>query len=230
MRIAETFYSLQGEGTLTGVPSWFLRTAGCNLRCRWCDSAYAWLRSGGRERDIAGLVAEALAQPTRFCVLTGGEPLLAEGIHDLAGRLVAAGRHVTIETAATVPPRGIACSLASLSPKLANSTPGSDASAARRRRHEARRLRLDVIREWLAGYDCQLKFVIASAGDIAEVAALLAALERPVAPERVLLMPEGGDAASLARVAGTVAAACQERGFRYCDRLHVRLYGNRRGR
>ena len=230
MRIAETFYSIQGEGTLAGLPSAFIRTAGCELRCRWCDSPYAFERTGGSERTVESLFEEAIGHPTRFCVITGGEPMLAKGIHDLAKRLVGGGKHVTIETAATIAPRGISCSLASISPKLSNSTPGTDVPAALRRRHEARRLNPDVIREWIDHYDCQLKFVIGSGSDIAEAIALLDSLDRSIAPEKVLLMPEGVDAAAFAGVADPIIAACKEHGFRYCDRLHIRLYGQTRGR
>jgi len=230
MRISETFYSIQGEGTLTGLPSFFIRTAGCNLRCSWCDSPYASRRARGSERTIDSLVEEAIRHATRFCVITGGEPMLTKGIYELAKRLVDGSKHVTIETAATIPPRGISCSLASLSPKLKNSTPGADIPVAVRRRHEARRLRPDVIREWIDHYDYQLKFVVCSSSDVAEVIALLGALDRSIAPEKVLLMPEGVDAAAFANVADHIIGACKEHGFRYCDRLHIRLYGHTRGR
>lgn len=156
--------------------------------------------------------------------------MLAKGIHDLAKRLLDGGRHVTIETAATIPPGGISCTLASLSPKLKNSTPGMDISDAVRRRHEARRLKPDVIRDWIDHYDYQLKFVVCSGSDIVEVIDLLDALDRGIAPEKVLLMPEGVDTAALSNVTDHVIAACKEHGFRYCDRLHIRLYGNTRGR
>jgi len=229
MRISETFYSIQGEGTLTGLPSVFIRTAGCNLRCRWCDSMHASRRSRGRERTVESLVEEVHRYPTRFCVITGGEPMVAKGIHDLAKRLVDGGRHVTIETAATVPPGGISCTLASISPKLTNSTPGMDISDAVRRRHEARRLKPDVIRDWIDHYDYQLKFVVCSSTDITEVIDLLDTLDRSIAPEKVLLMPEGVDTAAFSNVTDHVIAACKEHGFRYCDRLHIRLYGNMRG-
>lgn len=230
MRISETFYSIQGEGTLTGLPSVFIRTAGCNLRCRWCDSMYASWYARGSGRTINSLVEEVIRYPTRFCVITGGEPMLAKGIHDLAKRLVDGGKHVTIETAATIPPRGISCSLASINPKLKNSTPGMDISVAVRRRHEARRLKPDVIRDWIDHYDYQLKFVVCSSADVAEVIALLDTLDRSIAPEKVLLMPEGVDTAAFSNVTDHVIAACKEHGFRYCDRLHIRLYGNTRGR
>ena len=230
MRISETFYSIQGEGALTGLPSVFIRTAGCNLRCRWCDSMYASWHARGSERTIDSLSEDVHRYPTRFCVITGGEPMLAKGIHDLAKRLVDGGKHVTIETAATISPRGISCSLASISPKLTNSTPGMDISVAVRRTHEARRLKPDAIREWIDRYDYQLKFVVCSSPDIAEVIALLDTLDRSIAPEKVLLMPEGVDTAAFSNVTDHVIAACKEHGFRYCDRLHIRLYGNMKGR
>jgi len=229
MKVSETFYSLQGEGVLVGVPSVFIRTAGCNLRCRWCDSKYAFLRAQGKEKSIASLVEEAFRHPTRYCVLTGGEPMLAAGIYALAQALVNGGRHVTIETAGTTAPRGIACSLASLSPKLSNSTPGQEVSADARRRHEARRLRPDALREWLTHYDCQLKFVVSSPADVGEVVAFLEKLDVRLAPEKVFLMPEGTDVASLGQVTDLLVATCKQYGFRFCDRLHIRLFGNRRG-
>ncbi len=229
MRISETFYSLQGEGMLTGQPSVFIRTAGCNLRCRWCDSVYASRFARGEERTIDDLLEEVRRYPTRFCVITGGEPMLAMGIHALAERLVAGGRHLTIETAATLAPNGIACTLASLSPKLANSTPGTGVADAVRRRHEEQRLQPDVLREWIDHYDYQLKFVVCSSSDVEEILALLRKLERNIPPERVLLMPEGVDSASLTNAAESTITVCKEHGFRFCDRLHIRLYGNRRG-
>jgi len=229
MLISETFYSIQGEGSLTGVPAFFIRTAGCNLRCRWCDSKYAW-RARGKDRSVLDLVREAGRHPTRFSVLTGGEPMIADGIHDLARRLVDDGRHVTIETAGTIPPRGIACSLASISPKLGNSVPGGDASPGARRRHEANRLRPEVVRDWIDHCEYQLKFVVGSPDDITEVVDFLAGLRRAVPPEKVLLMPEGVETGGLDKAGGFIVAACKKHGFRFCDRLHIRLFGNRRGR
>src|SRR5882724_8899363 len=123
MLISEIFYSIQGEGELTGVPSVFVRTSGCNLRCRWCDTKYASWKPEGEEMSIETIVERVTAFPAAHVVLTGGEPMVARGIHDLARQFRAAGKHITIETAGTVAPEGIACDLASLSPKLRNSTP-----------------------------------------------------------------------------------------------------------
>src|SRR6187455_1706868 len=110
MLIAEIFYSLQGEGELTGVPSVFVRTSGCNLRCSWCDTPYASWNPEGDPRTVAQLVAEVEPHRTAgHVVLTGGEPMIAKEIRPPATAIKAAGRHVTIETAATIAPDGIAC-------------------------------------------------------------------------------------------------------------------------
>jgi len=168
MFISEIFYSIQGEGELTGIPSVFVRTSGCNLRCTWCDTKYASWTPEGEELSQDEIVARILAYPAGHVVLTGGEPMIAKGIHELAAALKAAGRHLTIETAATVSPEGIACDLASLSPKLRNSTPGLEAGAWRER-HDRTRLQPEVIRQWIESYPYQLKFVVTSGEDLDEI-------------------------------------------------------------
>lgn len=229
MHVTEIFHSIQGEGGLTGVPSVFVRLAGCNLHCRWCDTPYSSWAPEGRAWAVADVVREVAAFPTRYCVLTGGEPMLAPELPDLAARLTDAGKHVTIETAATLPPAGIACALASLSPKLANSTPGADVGAGIRERHERLRTNLDAVRAWLDRYPYQLKFVIQTARDVDEVVDWLAALGRVVPPENVMLMPEGRTVPEMDRHAPIVTEACRRHGYRFCDRLHLRLFGPTRG-
>jgi len=229
MLISEIFYSLQGEGELTGVPSVFVRTSGCNLRCGWCDTPYASWAPEGTMRSVEEILGEVKKHPARHVVLTGGEPMVAPEIHELAFQLKEAGYHLTIETAATVPPQGIACDLASLSPKLAHSAPGARADEAWRRRHEERRRRPDIIAQWIAAGDYQLKFVVGSAADVAEIDALLRDTDCAVPPHKILLMPEGVTAEAQRAKAGWVGELCKARGHRYAHRLHVELYGNRRG-
>ena len=230
MRISEIFYSIQGEGELTGVPSVFVRTSGCNLRCSWCDTPYASWSPEGPEMGIEDIVAEVDKHPTRYVVLTGGEPMVAKGIRDLASRLRAMGKHITVETAATVAPAGIACDLASLSPKLCNSTPQERTiEPAWIQRHEERRLRPDIIRDWINGYHHQLKFVVTNDSQISEIEALLTEVGETVAPERVQLMPEGRTVDELRHKAVSLLDLCKEKGYRYCNRLHIELFGNTRG-
>lgn len=230
MLIAEIFYSLQGEGELVGVPSVFVRTSGCNLRCSWCDTPYASWNPEGEIRTIPQIVAAVESYPAaRHVVLTGGEPMIAKDNHGLAAALKAGGRHITIETAATVAPDGIACDLASLSPKLLNSAPDPLTHAAWRRKHEATRWQPDVVRAWIDRYPYQFKFVVARPEDIEELEAMLAALHREIPRHKVLLMPEATSLTQMRDRAGWLGELCKARGYRYAHRLHLELYGHRRG-
>ena len=228
MFISEIFHSLQGEGLLLGVPSVFIRTSGCNLRCRWCDTPYASWKPEGEELDIDTIMERVTAYQCRHVVLTGGEPMIAPQLPELTARLRAAGHHITIETAATVTPEGITYDLGSLSPKLSNSTPDQETAGAWKERHEQRRYQPKVINKWLAAGAFQLKFVVTSAEDLAEIAALLQDLE-PVPRDRVLLMPEGIDPETLKKRSRWLAELCREQGFRFAPRLHIELYGNTKG-
>ena len=230
MRISELFYSIQGEGMLVGVPSVFVRTSGCNLRCTWCDTPYASWNPEGQERGVGDILEEVQSHPARHVVLTGGEPMLAKDLPELARRLRAAGYHITIETAGTVAPDGIACDLASLSPKLAHSTPGVEqGGAAWARRHEETRLQPRVLRAWAEAYEVQWKFVIASEADLAEARQVLDSVGLPIDPARVLLMPEGIDRDTLHARYPLLIEACLRHGYRLSPRLHVDLFGNKRG-
>jgi len=229
MLVSEIFYSIQGEGELTGIPSVFVRTSGCNLRCSWCDTKYASWTPEGVEMSIEGIVTKVDEFGSRHVVVTGGEPMIAKGIHQLAVQLKDLGKHITIETAATVLPEGIPCDLASLSPKLNNSTPDAAAAGAWRDRHEKRRLQPEVIRDWIQSYNYQLKFVVASETDLDEVQDLLAAIGTEIVPGKVLLMPEGTDAAVIRRRSLPLIDICKRHGYRYCDRLHIQLFGNTKG-
>jgi 7-carboxy-7-deazaguanine synthase len=230
MRISEIFYSIQGEGELTGVPTVFIRTSGCNLRCRWCDTPYASWKPEGEEMELEEIIKEALKHPARHCVLTGGEPMVAKGIHALAAALRAEGKHITIETAGTVLPGGIACDLASLSPKLSSSTPrAGEIEQAWIERHEQARLRPEILRAWLEAGNFQLKFVYTQASDLEEIDALVESIGIPVPPSKILLMPEGIDEGQIATRQQELVSLCLQRGNRYCDRLHIRLFGNTKG-
>lgn len=215
---------------LTGVPSIFVRTSGCNLRCRWCDTPYASWKPEGETLSLDEILTRVRSYPARHVVLTGGEPMIAPQIHALAEALRAEGLHITIETAGTIAPENIACDLASLSPKLENSTPrDGEIDPAWQQRHARTRWQPEAILAWLRRDAYQLKFVVSSPADIDEIRALLASLEMEIPPERVLLMPEGRDAATLAARDTWLVEICKLHGFRYCRRLHIDLFGNRRG-
>lgn len=229
MLVSEIFYSIQGEGVLTGVPSVFVRTSGCNLRCNWCDTPYASWNPEGEQRTVAQIIAEISNHPARHVVLTGGEPMIAKDLPQLAAEIKQVGHHITIETAATVAPGRIACDLASLSPKLLNSAPDARLSATWRKKHEATRWQPDVVRAWIDDYPYQFKFVVAQPGDIEELEGMLTSLKREIPRDRVLLMPEGTSLEAIRSRAGWLGEVCKARGYRYAHRLHIELYGNKRG-
>jgi len=227
MKVAEIFYSIQGEGLLTGVPSVFVRTSGCNLRCQWCDTDYTSWHPEGEDLSVDDVLERVAAFPTRHAVVTGGDPMIAPGVEELTVGLRERGYHITIETAATVF-KPVECDLASLSPKLANSTPVEREGGRFAERHERLRLRPEVIRAFLERYPSQLKFVIDRPHDLDEVRGLLAALPN-VDRQRVLLMPQGVTPEEVRARGLWLVEECKRHGFRYCPRLHIELYGNRRG-
>jgi len=119
MKISEIFYSIQGEGILAGVPSVFVRTSGCNLRCTWCDTPYASWRPIGDDLPIDAILADVRLRRATHVVVTGGEPMIQDEIVRLTERLKELGMHITIETAGTVY-QPVICDLMSISHKLAN--------------------------------------------------------------------------------------------------------------
>lgn len=96
MKINEVFYSIQGESTYTGFPTFFIRTTGCNLRCTYCDTKYSYHE--GAERSIDDLTREARESGARHVCLTGGEPLLQKESLRLMERLCDEGFFVSLET------------------------------------------------------------------------------------------------------------------------------------
>jgi 7-carboxy-7-deazaguanine synthase len=101
VRVSEIFFSIQGEGTRAGRPCVFVRFTGCDLRCVWCDTAYAF--HGGVERDRVEILEEVARHPCRFVLLTGGEPLLQRELPALAADLLARGYEVAVETHGQLP-------------------------------------------------------------------------------------------------------------------------------
>lgn len=227
MRVAEIFYSIQGEGRLAGVPSVFIRTSGCNLRCVWCDTPYTSWEPDGEEKELEAIVAAAESYPTRFAVVTGGEPLLAPEIEQLLDRLKREGFHITVETAATIF-KPVECDLMSMSPKLENSTPWKRDGGRFAWMHEQRRLDLAVVEQYIARYDYQLKFVAEDEADFGEIEEILEKLES-AERTRVLVMPQAQTRAELHERAPAIVELCKQHGFTYCPRLHLEIWDNVRG-
>lgn len=227
MKISEIFYSVQGEGTLVGVPSVFVRTSGCNLRCVWCDTPYTSWKPEGREMSAEEILATVRSFPARHVVVTGGEPMLLESIVPLTQSLRAEGLHITIETAGTVF-QPVACDLMSISPKLANSTPHTREDGKWAQQHDRLRYQPDVLRRLMKTYDYQLKFVVSSPQDIPEINTMLRDLNAD--RSKVVLMPEGTSTQIVQERGRWLAEIAKKELFRISPRLHVDLWGDERGR
>ena len=227
MRISEIFYSIQGEGRLLGVPSVFVRTSGCNLRCRWCDTPYTSWQPEGKSLSVKRILDEVAKYQTRYVVITGGEPLLAPDIEELTLQLKRNGAHITIETAATLY-KPLAGDLISMSPKLANSTPWKKSQGRFASAHDRRRLNYAVMQKYIAGYDYQLKFVVDRQKDLDEVRSVVEKLPN-VDAAKVMLMAQGIKQEELVRKDRWIVESCKQFGYSYTPRLHIQLFGNRRG-
>src|SRR5690242_1004706 len=133
------------------MPSVFVRTSGCNLRCVWCDTPYTSWQPEGEDLTLGQIMEKAAAYHAGHVVVTGGEPMIAPEIVALTERLREAGLHITIETAGTVF-APVACDLMSISPKLSNSTPADRWAAP----HDRLRINLEVLTGLMSRYDYQL--------------------------------------------------------------------------
>ncbi|OPY31020.1 MAG: molybdenum cofactor biosynthesis protein A [Methanomassiliicoccales archaeon PtaU1.Bin124] len=109
MKVCEIFRSLQGEGTLIGTPTTFIRLTGCNLDCNWCDTAYA--RNEGKEMTVEQILMEVDELETHFVCVTGGEPLMQKGINELLEELLDDGYHVSLETNGSYSLEDLPCSM-----------------------------------------------------------------------------------------------------------------------
>jgi 7-carboxy-7-deazaguanine synthase len=226
MLISEIFYSVQGEGILLGVPSVFVRTSGCNLRCTWCDTPYTSWNPEGQQMDSGEILNRVMEHRAAHVVVTGGEPMITPEIVELTGFLRAHGQHITVETAGTVF-APVECDLMSISPKLANSVPRERDGGRWAAQHDRLRIQPAALGQLMERYPYQLKFVVQAPGDMDEIEALVTRLKADRG--RVVLMPEGTDADTLAERSRWLVETAKRSGFRFSPRLHVELWGNRRG-
>lgn len=210
---------------MAGVPSVFIRLAGCPLRCRWCDTKYAWEQTAGTSYSTGEIISTLAQWPCRFTVITGGEPMINPKLPQLVRELKATGKHITIETAGIAFIPDMSCDLMSISPKLSNSIPTNPELAAI---HEDSRLDLAVLRVLIDNYEYQLKFVVDSEADLPEIQQTLNEIG-DVDSEKVMLMPQAATRDELLAKSPMVAELCKKNGFAFCHRLHVLLWDGQRG-
>ncbi len=239
----EIFHSIQGEGKSIGVPSVFVRTSLCNLHCIWCDTDYTWNWVGTRfphqhdalpgyrkfdKKDwitdcAVDVVAEAVAAfPCHNIILTGGEPMLQQpGLTQLMHTLRqhSPGYRFETETNGTLVPTAefdAAIDQYNVSPKLDNS------NNPRRLREKPKAYRF-----FATSPKANFKFVLATENDLTEVLELIE--NYAISPSKVWLMPEATSREVLAEKRPWLVEICKMHGFRYSDRLHVQIWGSKKG-
>ncbi len=239
----EIFYSIQGEGKSVGVPSVFVRTSLCNLHCIWCDTDYTWNWTNTRfphindampgytkfdkkqwvaKVEINEVVEAVMAFSGKNIILTGGEPLLQQpGLVQLmhALRTISPDYRFETETNGTLVPTAefdASIDQYNVSPKLENS-------------NNSRKLReKPAAYRFFAGSEkANFKFVVAQPADLAEVLELMHTYH--ISPEKVWLMPEATSRERLAAQRLWLVEICKNYGFRYSDRLHVEIWGSKKG-
>jgi organic radical activating enzyme len=215
VRVAEVFTSIQGEGVSLGLPSVFVRLQGCSVGCTWCDTKYSWDPRKGRAMGLAALVDEVRASGPDNVVVTGGEPLEHPAFASLVRALHDTGKRVEVETSGVEAPQAVPVDQWNVSLKLTNSGVP-----------EARRLHAHAIARFRE-LGAWFKFVVGGERDIDEVLAIQSRYDLPSG--RILLMPLGMRREEQIAAMPAVVESCRRHGFRFSPRLHVLIWGPRRG-
>lgn len=239
----EIFHTLQGEGVSMGVPSIFVRSSLCNLHCTWCDTDYTWNWEGTpwpHENDakpgykkfkkadyltevtIDDVAEQIRHSPCKNIILTGGEPLLQqEGWSELIQHLRSQDGEYRfeVETNGTQLPTPFmqeAINQWNVSPKLSNSGNAENLRVSEK-----------ALNYFSTAPNAWFKFVVQDEQDLAEVQELEQKFTIP--RSRILLMPEGRDEDTLHKRRLWLADLCRDNGYRFSDRLHIHLWGSKRG-
>lgn len=229
MQVVEIFSSKQGEGLWTGTPSTFVRTVGCLLHCRFCDTPFAfWNTNEAQTLCLEEILGRILIYGNEHVVLTGGEPMLHAELVPLTQMLRDRNYTITIETSGTLN-LPVCCDLMSISPKLSNSTPSLEEQPLEFARHESNRAKLNVVEKLMEIYAYQLKFVVNIPKDLYEIEEYLSHIPS-FEKHRILLMPLGTDPQELNEKARWLVPYCREKGYTFCPRMHIEWFGNSRRR
>lgn len=239
----EIFYSIQGEGKSLGIPSVFVRTSLCNLHCIWCDTDYTWNWKGTRFRHVSDetpgyekfdkkkwieeCAVETVAQlvasyDCKNVILTGGEPMLQQPALTRLIKVLRehdAGYRFEVETNGTLVPViefDAAVDQYNVSPKLANS------ANAQKLREKPLALTFFAQSE-----KANFKFVVSNEADLVEILRLIDTYRVP--KEKVWLMPEGTRPEILAEKRQWLVEICKQYQFRFTDRLHIQIWGPKKG-
>jgi 7-carboxy-7-deazaguanine synthase len=232
------FYTVQGEGRYVGTPSIFIRLSGCNLRCTWrnpdgslttCDTPYSSLTPEKRLATVDEVVDEVRQYPKgRHVVVTGGEPFLQENMPVLVESLTLLGKFVTIETNGTIY-KQTSANFLSISPKLSSASFSNNERFLRQQQKNRRNMEA-LIKHIESPH--QLKFVVNTVEDVEEVKLYVKELEsrlnRPYDQSNIYLMPQGVTEEQFDQRMSWIVEAVRQHGWNLSDRLHIRIWGNKR--
>src|SRR3989344_5454228 len=232
MIICEEFDTVQGEGKYVGVPSRFIRTTGCNLRCAWknpdgtitrCDTPYtSWTPEKGWTLNPEKTLEAISRTGIQHLVITGGEPTLCTDLPDICDYFTGHGFNVTLETNGTRY-HNLKDVFVSLSPKLESSYA---ASGNNLKTHSSNNSFMGHLRTWVRTNDYQLKFVVNNESDISEILEIATKLNVP--SNKVFLMSQGISKRQFDERKDFIIGNCLKYGFNYSPRIHIDLWGNKR--
>lgn len=236
MKIIEKFNTIQGEGKYLGVPSYFIRTTGCNLRCQWrnkdgsttiCDTPYSsWKPERGEDANLDDLINNISKTKSKHVVITGGEPTLMKDLPYIANGLISNGYHVTVETNGTIYHPNMEKAFMSISPKLMSSYAQQEGSREATM-HSNNNNFIKPTKQWMKTNDYQLKFVYNGVGDQKEISDLVTELGAP--RDKVYLMPQGITEQQFKSVSKELFNYCMKEAYNYSPRMHIDVFGNKRG-
>lgn len=226
MRISEIFYSIQGEGINTGKPAIFLRLAGCNLRCVWCDSKFTWNMKSGKQISTEQIIKIIKKYNCKHLVITGGEPLIQQaGLKELLEKLnidnlsnprKSAESHayfIEIETSGSLQPQiNELINQYNCSPKLSNS--------------KNRPIDYKTSLQKFPKEKTYYKFVVDKKSDLKEIKKIIKNHKLP--KDKIILMPQGTSKTEILKRGKWLAEICKKENWRYSTRLHIEIWGNKR--
>ena len=236
MRVCEVFSTLQGEGRYLGVPSYFIRTTGCNLRCAWknedgsvtkCDTFYtSWQPEKGEILDTKKVLETLKGTNIKHVVITGGEPTMQTDLAVVVNEFVHNAYKVTIETNGTFYIPKMNNAFMSISPKLKNSYAQPEDSIEAKM-HKSKNIWEHTTSQWMKTNDYQLKFVYNTMADVEEVLDIQKRLQVP--QKKIYMMPQGITQEQLKQKEKELFQICLNNGWNYTPRMHIDIFGNKRG-
>ena len=230
------FYTIQGEGKHTGVPTVFVRLSKCNLRCAWknadgsitqCDTPHTSFEPEVNEVRISDIIKEITEHGCDHVCISGGEPFFQKQTTALINALEALGHKVTVETNGTLY-RESDASFISLSPKLSTSS----SHPVYGKKHDLNRINIDALEKFTRNHDCQFKFVINTEEEIAEVLEIKKQLWERTSIDinnNIWLMPQGIENSQFDDKMEWLVEICKQYHWNLTDRMHIRIWGSRKG-